>query len=121
MRHLFTCISLSRFGKAAATAIQLLEKGSTYPYLQKPYYLLRVALPADFAARCKLFVQSPLNHDLSQYSDFGGDMCWTAQIMLSNCSTKRIQLEKSRDLTTDSEQVFSFMTVYFVDTLTGFF
>jgi hypothetical protein len=47
-------------------------------------------------------------------------MCWTAQIMLSNCSTKRLQPEKSRDLTTDSEQVFSFMTVHFVDTLTGF-
>ena len=39
--------------------------------------------------------------------------------MLSNCSTKRIHPEKSRDLT-DSEQVFSFMIVYFVDTPTGF-
>lgn len=101
---MFTCISLSRFSKAAATAIQLLEKGVRVPVFRNRITYRPVSL----------------NYDLSQYSDFGGDMCWTAQIMLSNCSTKRIHPEKSRDLATESGQVFSFMIVYFADTPTGF-
>jgi hypothetical protein len=41
-------------------------------------------------------------------------------MMLSNCSTKRIHPEKSRDLIAYSEQVFPFMIVYFAGTPTGF-
>jgi len=95
---------MNRFSKAAATAIQLLEKGVRVPVFRNRITYRPVSL----------------NYDLSQYSDFGGDMCWIAQIMLSNCSTKCIHPEISRDLATDSEQAFSFMTVYFVDTPTGF-
>ena len=101
---MFTCISLNRFSKAVATAIQLLEKGVRVPIFRNRITYRPVSL----------------NYDLLQYSDSGGDMCWTAQIMLSNCSTKRIHPEKSRDLAADSEQIFSFMIVYFADTPTGF-
>jgi hypothetical protein len=53
MKLFFAFIPLSRFRKAAATPIQLLEKGVRVPVF-KPYHLLHVVLPAEFAAMCKL-------------------------------------------------------------------